>query len=201
MTDSLIICFLFLMVLNSIMVISSQNSIHSVLFLVLNFVVAAGILLLLEREFMALIFLIIYVGAISVLFVFVVMMLDIKITGDKKDFVKYFPIGSLIGVLFLFEMIYVIFGCFKENAYKTSFYNNFYINWFLHVDTLNDIEALGQVIYTHFVIQFLVAGLILLLSVVAAVVLTKNTRINQPKKQSLFRQISRNYKSVVLSLY
>ena len=98
-------------------------------------------------------------------------------------------------------MIYVIFGCFKENAYKTSFYNNFYTNWFLHVDTLNDIEALGQVIYTHFVIQFLVAGLILLLSVVAAVVLTKNTRINQPKKQSLFRQISRNYKSVVLSLY
>ena len=201
MIDSLIICFLFLMVLNSIMVISSQNSIHSVLFLVLNFVVAAGILLLLEREFMALIFLIIYVGAISVLFVFVVMMLDIKITGYKKDFVKYFPIGSLIGVLFLFEMIYVIFGCFKENAYKTSFYNNFYTNWFLHVDTLNDIEALGQVIYTHFVIQFLVAGLILLLSVVAAVVLTKNTRINQPKKQSLFRQISRNYKSVVLSLY
>lgn len=201
MIDSLIICFLFLMVLNSIMVISSQNSIHSVLFLVLNFVVAAGILLLLEREFMALIFLIIYVGAISVLFVFVVMMLDIKITGDKKDFVKYFPIGSLISILFLFEMVYVIFGCFKENAYKTSFYNNFYTNWFLHVDTLNDIEALGQVIYTHFVIQFLVAGLILLLSVVAAVVLTKNIRINQPKKQSLFKQISRNYKSVVLSLY
>ena len=201
MIDSLIICFLFLMVLNSIMVISSQNSIHSVLFLVLNFVVAAGILLLLEREFMALIFLIIYVGAISVLFVFVVMMLDIKITGDKKDFIKYFPIGSLISILFLFEMVYVIFGCFKENAYKTSFYNNFYTNWFLHVDTLNDIEALGQVIYTHFVIQFLVAGLILLLSVVAAVVLTKNIRINQPKKQSLFRQISRNYKSVVLSLY
>lgn len=201
MVDSLIICFLFLMVLNSIMVISSQNSIHSVLFLVLNFIVAAGILLLLEREFMALIFLIIYVGAISVLFVFVVMMLDIKITGNKKDFVKYFPIGSLISILFLFEMVYVIFGCFKENAYKTSFYNNFYTNWFLHVDTLNDIEALGQVIYTHFVIQFLVAGLILLLSVVAAVVLTKNIRINQPKKQSLFRQISRNYKSVVLSLY
>lgn len=201
MIDSLIICFLFLMVLNSIMVISSQNSIHSVLFLVLNFVVAAGILLLLEREFMALIFLIIYVGAISVLFIFVVMMLDIKITGDRKDFIKYFPIGSLISVLFLFEMVYVIFGCFKENPYKTSFYDSFYTNWFTNLDTLNDIESLGQIIYTHFVIQFLVAGLILLLSVIAAVALTKNIRVNQPKKQSLFKQISRNYKSVVLSLY
>jgi len=201
MIDSLIICFLFLMVLNSIMVISSQNSIHSVLFLVLNFVVAAGILLLLEREFMALIFLIIYVGAISVLFIFVVMMLDIKITGDRKDFIKYFPIGSLISILFLFEMVYVIFGCFKENPYKTSFYDSFYTNWFTNLDTLNDIESLGQIIYTHFVIQFLVAGLILLLSVIAAVALTKNIRVNQPKKQSLFKQISRNYKSVVLSLY
>jgi len=189
------------MVLNSIMVISSQNSIHSVLFLVLNFVVAAGILLLLEREFMALIFLIIYVGAISVLFIFVVMMLDIKITGDRKDFIKYFPIGSLISILFLFEMVYVIFGCFKENPYKTSFYDSFYTNWFTNLDTLNDIESLGQIIYTHFVIQFLVAGLILLLSVIAAVALTKNIRVNQPKKQSLFKQISRNYKSVVLSLY
>ena len=89
MVDLLIICFLCLMILNSIMVISSQNSIHSVLFLVLNFVVAAGILLLLEQEFMALIFLIIYVGAVSVLFVFVVMMLDIKITEARKDFIKY----------------------------------------------------------------------------------------------------------------
>ena len=201
MVDLLIICFLCLMILNSIMVISSQNSIHSVLFLVLNFVIAAGILLLLEQEFMALIFLIIYVGAISVLFVFVVMMLDIKITGVRKDFIKYFPIGSLISILFLFEMVYVIFGCFKENPYKTSFYDSSYINWFLTVDTLNDIEALGQIIYTHFIIQFLIAGLILLLSVVAAVALTKNIRINQPKKQSLFKQISRNYKSVVLSLY
>ena len=198
MIDSLIICFLVLMVLNSVMVISSQNSIHSVLFLVLNFVVSAGILMLLEREFMALIFLIIYVGAISVLFVFVVMMLDIKITGNTKDLMKYFPIGSLISILFLFEMVYVIFGCFQKNPYKPSFYDSFYINWFSNIDILNDIEALGQIIYTHFVVQFLIAGLILLLSVVAAVALTKNVRIDQPKKQSLFKQISRNYKSVVL---
>jgi len=128
-------------------------------------------------------------------------MLDIKITGDRKDFIKYFPIGSLISILFLFEMVYVIFGCFKENPYKTSFYDSFYTNWFTNLDTLNDIESLGQIIYTHFVIQFLVAGLILLLSVIAAVALTKNIRVNQPKKQSLFKQISRNYKSVVLSLY
>ena len=98
-------------------------------------------------------------------------------------------------------MVYVIFGCFKENPYKTSFYDSFYTNWFTNLDTLNDIESLGQIIYTHFVIQFLVAGLILLLSVIAAVALTKNIRVNQPKKQSLFKQISRNYKSVVLSLY
>lgn len=185
---------------NSIFIITSTNSIHSVLFLVLNFALSTGILLVLEREFLALSFIIIYVGAISVLFLFVIMMLDIKILHNRKDLFRYFPIGIFFGLIFFFEVFYVIINIFYTNSYNSNLLKNFYVNWFKKVDSLTDIIALGQIIYTHYVIQFLLAGIILLLAVLSSVVLTKDhLLINKQKNQIIFKQISRHYKSSVLN--
>lgn len=195
----MILLFAFLL-FNCVFIITSTNSIHSVLFLVLNFAISTGILLLLEREFLALSFVIIYVGAISVLFLFVIMMLDIKMLNNLKDLFKYFPVGVFFGVIFFFEIFYIITNIFYINTYNSNFLMNFYVNWFKKIDYLTDILALGQVIYTHFVIQFLLVGMILLVAVLASVVLTKNySLINKQKNQVIFKQISRQYKSSVLN--
>lgn len=200
MFDILMIFLFTFFLFNSIFIITSTNSIHSVLFLVLNFALSTGILLVLEREFLALSFIIIYVGAISVLFLFVIMMLDIKILHNRKDLFRYFPIGIFFGLIFFFEVFYVIINIFYTNSYNSNLLKNFYVNWFKKVDSLTDIIALGQIIYTHYVIQFLLAGIILLLAVLSSVVLTKDhLLINKQKNQIIFKQISRHYKSSVLN--
>jgi len=198
MFNILICLFMLLMIINSLAIILSNNSIHSVLFLVLNFILSSGLLLVFEREFLALSFLIIYVGAISVLFLFVVMMLDIKIKNSNIDVLKYFPIGFFLGIVFFFEIIYMLLDLLFLNTYKYNIFINNYINWFKITDSITDIQALGQILYTHYVIQFLLAGLILLVAVIAAVVLTQDNIIKKPKKQLLFKQISRQYKSAVI---
>jgi NADH-quinone oxidoreductase subunit J len=112
---------------SSLMVILSQNSIYSVLFLVLSFISSSSLLFLLECEYISLVFIIIYVGAIAVLFLFVVMMLDIKTAYLAKDSLKYFPFGSFLGVIFLIEILIVVPGIFESiNPYSTSFLFNSY---------------------------------------------------------------------------
>jgi len=187
-----------ILLLSSLMVIIVQNSIYSVLFLVLSFISSSGILLLLKCEFLALIFLIIYVGAIAVLFLFVVMMLDLKTANLKKDTLKYFPFGVIIGGLLLIEIILGIKETFKINPYTNSFLMNWYFNWFERVDTFTEIQAIGQVVYTEYVLQFLIAGNVLLLATLAAVVLTLKTEVNIDRKQIIFRQLSRSYKNVLI---
>ena len=181
------------------MVILVQNAIYAVLFLVLSFVASAGILLLLKCEFLALMFVIIYVGAIAVLFLFVVMMLDLKTTSKKKDILKYFPFGAVIGGVFLTEILLVIDESFKSNPYTNSFLENSYVNWYSRIETFTEIQAIGQVVYTQYVLQFLIAGNVLLLATIAAVVLTVNTSPANDKKQIIFRQLSRNYKNVLVT--
>lgn len=198
MFNILIFLFILLMIFNSLAIILSNNSIHSVLFLVLNFIISSGLLLVFEREFIALSFLIIYVGAISILFLFVVMMLDIKIKNSQLDLLKYFPIGFFLGILFFLEVIYMLFNSFWVNTYEHTILANYYINWFKTIDNITDIVALGQIIYTHYIVQFLLAGIILLVAVIAAVVMTQDNIIKKPKKQILFKQISRQYKSAVI---
>ena len=185
------------MLLSSLMVIIVQNSIYSVLFLVLSFVSAASLLLLFECEFIALMFVIIYVGAIAVLFLFIVMMLDIKIVITSKDTLKYFPIGLLIGSLFSLEIFYILTLNFENNLYDQSILMNFYTNWYDKLDFFSDIEAIGQVMFTQYVLQFLIAGNILLLATVAVVVLTIKTHTTS-KTQIIFKQIARNHKNVLL---
>ena len=135
------------------MVIIVQNSVYSVLFLVLSFVSAASFLILFECEFIALMFIIVYVGAIAVLFLFVVMMLDVKIAFSNKDTFKYFPVVVIIGGVFLLELFLIISESFMVNVYSSENFYNFYINWFDKTDSFTEIESIGQVMYNQYVFQ------------------------------------------------
>ena len=196
---SLFYTFSSLLLLSSLFVITSQNAIFSVLFLVLSFLSASSLLFLLKCEFLSLIFILIYVGAIAILFLFVVMMLDLKTLNNKKDSIKYLPFGFVIGIVFLTEILLVIKETFKVNPYKSDLLYNFYVNWYDKIDTVSEIQVLGQILYTQYVLQFLIAGNVLLLATVAAVVLTLNTgNQKKTKTQVIFKQLSRNYKNVLL---
>ena len=194
LTNSLFYLFSNVLIISAFMVIFVQNAVYSVLFLVLSFISAASLLFLLECEFIAFMFIIIYVGAIAILFLFVVMMLDIKILNIGKDSLKYFPFGSFIGIIFLIEILILVQESFKLNPYQ---FHDFF-NWYDKIDAISEIEAIGQVLYTHYVLQFLVAGNILLLATVGVVVLTVNTNTVNLKNQVIFKQLARNYKNVLL---
>lgn len=189
--------FVNVLLLSSLMVIIVQNSIYSVLFLVLSFVSAAAILFLLECEYIALLFIVIYVGAIAVLFLFVVMMLNLKADTMSKDSLKYFPVGSFVGIVFLFEILVIVFNNFKNNPYPNSFLFNFYQNWYEKIDSLTEVEVIGQILYTHYVLQFLIVGLILFLAVIGAIILTFDFSHQNEKSQITFKQLSRTYSSVL----
>ena len=180
-----------ILLFSSLMIIVVKNAIYSILFLVLSFVMATSLLFLLESEFMSLIFIVIYVGAIAVLFLFVIMMLNIKVTNSVKDLLKYFPIGNFLGFVFLIEILLIIFESFNTNPYKNNFLFNFYTNWFEKIDSISDIESLGQILYTYYVPQFLIAGIILLIAVIGSVILTLSHKNIEVKKQDTFRQVSR----------
>ena len=192
--------FASILLFSAFMVVTVKNSVHAVLFLVLSFICSSGILILFECEFLALMFLIIYVGAIAVLFLFVVMMLDLKLMNDKKDILKYLPFGVLIIAIFtLYPTLSLINDFFYYNPYTdNTLLMNSYFNWFVRIDLFTEIQAIGQVVYTQYVLQFLIAGNILLLATLAAVVLTINTDNNNEKKQIIFRQLSRNYKNALI---
>lgn len=200
--NSLFLLFSFILIFSAISIITVQNPIYSVLFLVLNFLTASGLLFLLECEFLALLFIIIYVGAIAVLFLFVIMMLDLKILSSSKDIFKYLPAGSFIGGAFFLVVTIIILDEFYLNSYLNCSlgleFVNFYINWYSNIDSFTDIQVIGQLLYTHYVIQFLISGIILLLAVLGAVSLTMNNESQQIKKQMFFKQISRNHKNILL---
>lgn len=193
MTLDMILFYFFssILLLSSLLIIIEINSIYSILLLVLSFVTATALLFLLESEFMSLIFIIIYVGAIAVLFLFVIIMLNIKITSSIKDILKYFPIGNFIGLIFLLEILLIIFDNFKINYYKNSFLFNMNTNWFYKLDFIPDIKALGQILYTYYMPQFLISGAILLIAVIGAVAITLNVKKIDIKTQDTFRQVSR----------
>jgi NADH-quinone oxidoreductase subunit J len=183
---------------SSLMIILSQNSIYSVLFLVLSFVSSSSLLFLLECEYISLIFLIIYVGAIAVLFLFVIMMLDIKTVHLAKDSLKYFPFGSFLGVIFLIEILTVIPNIFEPiNPYETNLLFNNYSNWFHKLDYFTEIRSIGHLLYTDYVIQFLLSGNILLLATIGPVTLVLIRSIGTARTQIIFKQLSRNYSTTL----
>lgn len=186
-----------LAVISAAMVITVKNPVHSVLFLILTFISSTGILFLLEVEFISLIFIVVYVGAIAVLFLFVVMMLDIKITDLNRSFLKYFPIGGFLGLAFFLEILLILTDILETNPYSTE--NQLYMNWVEKLDFLTNIGTLGQVLYTSLFSYFLIAGIILLVAMLGAVVLTL-TFSRQSKIQLISKQVSRNFfNSVILT--
>lgn len=174
------------------MVIISKNPLHSVLFLVTSFLSSSILLFLFENEFLALFFLIIYLGAIAILFLFVVMMLDIKFR-DLQTSRLYLPMGVLIGTTVLIETYMAFKKVFSMNTNTVVRDHNLYLNWYNNLDALPDIYVFGQVFYTHYVLQILIAGLILYLAVIGVAFLTVRSASDRGEKrqQSLFRQLSR----------
>ena len=179
------------LVISASMVIISNHAVFSLLFLVLCFIFSSFLLFLLECEFLALVFIVIYVGAIAVLFLFVVMLLNIKIVDSIKDVLKYFPISNFIGFFILLEILIFFINYFKFNPYFESFLFNVHINWLDKIDSVSDIQSIGQIIYTYYVLQFLIAGFILLISILGAVILTLSYNKVNLKKQDSFKQTSR----------
>nr|YP_010134140.1 NADH dehydrogenase subunit 6 [Tryblionella apiculata]QWM93630.1 NADH dehydrogenase subunit 6 [Tryblionella apiculata] len=174
------------------MVIISKNLLHSVLFLVTSFLSASFLLFLFENEFLALFFLIIYLGAIAILFLFVVMMLDIKYR-ELQTSQLYFPVGVLIGLTLFIEIYSAFSKVFSKNTNVSELDHNFYSNWYDNLDSLQEFYVFGQIFYTHYVLQILMAGLILYLAVIGVAFLTVKSAFNRGdrREQSISRQLSR----------
>lgn len=198
----LFIFFTVLIIFSSFLIILVNNSVYSVLFLILCFISSTGILFLLECEFIALLLLIIYVGAVAILFLFVIMMIDTKSITITKDIFKYLPVGIFIGGFLLLEVLFFISTNFEFNPFNLNKigieFNNFYVNWYNNTDYITDLSLIGQILYTHYLLQLLLTGLILLLSIIGTVSLTMRNVSIKVKKQVTFRQISRNYKNILL---
>ena len=188
---TLVLCSLVL--LSAIMVIVSQNPLHSVLFLVSSFLMSSILLFIFENEFLALFFLIIYLGAIAILFLFVVMMLDIKFK-DLQVSRLYFPAGLLIGTVIAIEVYGSYTKIFSQNTNFSIVEHNIHFNWYDSLDSINDLQVLGQIFYTHYVLQILMAGLILYVAVIGVAFLTVRSAYekNLKRDQSICKQLSRN---------
>ncbi|MEQ8193268.1 MAG: NADH-quinone oxidoreductase subunit J [Rhodospirillales bacterium] len=172
-------------VASAVMVISARNPVHSVLFLILTFFNAAGLFVLMGAEFLAMILVVVYVGAVGVLFLFVVMMLDINFSELRKGFLQYLPIGGLVGLILLVELLVVAGGwAFAPKVAKKA------MAPMPSPEILPNTHALGELIYTHYVYLFQAAGLILLIAMIGAIVLTYRRRPGV-RRQNISEQLRR----------
>lgn len=192
MINLLFYFFSIVLLLSALAVVTTHNSIVSALFLVLCFLVSSILLMLLECEFLSLMLIIIYVGAVAILFIFVLMMLETKLKNLNKNIVLYFPFGVFINIIFCIEITNFFSINFFQNPYKNTFLYNTYCSWYGKIDFLTDIEVFGQILYTQYVLQFLVVGFVLFLAVIGVVFLTSNPNKNYNKNQVVFYQLSRN---------
>tara|TARA_B100001741_G_scaffold311686_1_gene313371 strand:- start:797 stop:1411 length:615 start_codon:yes stop_codon:yes gene_type:complete len=188
MTASLLSFYIFsaVILLSSLMVISSRNPVHSVLFLILAFFNAAGLFVILHAEFLAMILIIVYVGAVAVLFLFVVMMLDFRVSLDKSNILQYMPIGIFVGLVFISELVIVLVNT-KLNLENIQILTNPLSNF----GGLTNTEAIGSILYTDYILYFQVSGIILLVAMVGSIVLTLRDR-EGVKRQSIPDQLSRS---------
>ncbi len=184
--------FAILSVISAVMVISARNPVHAVLFLILTFFNAAGLFVLLSAEFLALLLIIVYVGAVAVLFLFVVMMLDVDFAELKAGFIKNAPVGALIGGVVLIELVALFiahgFEIGASGAVQTAVPST--------GSGLDNTTALGLVLYTKYVYFFQAAGLILLVAMIGAIVLTLRHK-EGVKRQSIPAQVARNPKTAI----
>jgi NADH-quinone oxidoreductase subunit J len=172
-----------LCVASAFMVIASRNPVHSVLFLILAFVNASGLFVLLGAEFIAMILVVVYVGAVAVLFLFVVMMLDVDFAELREGFLQYLPIGAVVGCIFLAELVLVVGAWAFAPTVPQSITSPI-------PNEVSNTMALGLVLYTRYVYYFQIAGLVLLVAMIGAIVLTLHHR-REVKRQRAWVQSSR----------
>jgi NADH-quinone oxidoreductase subunit J len=170
---------------SAVMVISSRNPVHSVLFLILAFFNAAALFILMGAEFLGMILVVVYVGAVAVMFLFVVMMLDINFTELRQGFLKYLPIGAVVGIVLLAELLIVLGGWTLAPDAAASVRSPM-----PGMEEVTNTRALGQLIYTHYLFAFQGAGVILLISMVGAIVLTLRRR-GGVRRQDIGAQVRR----------
>jgi NADH-quinone oxidoreductase subunit J len=167
------------------MVITARNPVHSALFLVLAFFASAGLWLLLEAEFLAITLVLVYVGAVMVLFLFVVMMLDINLTPLREGFAKYLPVGGGVAFLMMLGMGLMVGTQFAETGTSVV----------AHAADYNNTRELGTALYTNYLYPFEIAAVILLVAIVAAIALTmrgkRNTKTQKPEEQVLAQRADR----------
>jgi NADH-quinone oxidoreductase subunit J len=175
--------FSIITVASALMVIASRNPVHSVLFLILCFVNSAGLFMLAGAEFLALILIVVYVGAVAVLFLFVVMMLDVDFASMRQGMLQYAPVGVVIGIILLLELLLVA-GSFVVAPDVAS-------STVVPIDeTIENTRALGQVIYTRYILLFQAAGGVLLVAMIGAIVLTLRHKPGI-RRQDVFKQTAR----------
>ena len=183
--------FAFIMIASALMVITARNPVHSVLFLILAFFNAAALFLLTGAEFLAMILVVVYVGAVAVLFLFVVMMLDVDFAELKQGALKHAPIGALVGVVLLAELILV----FSASVFSPKISTNAAYP-IPDPATRHNTAAIGDILYTDFVFYFQVAGLILLVAMIGAIVLTLRHK-EGVKRQSISAQVARTPETAI----
>jgi len=170
-------------VASAVMVIVSRNPVHSVLYLILAFVNASGLFVLMGAEFLAMILIVVYVGAVAVLFLFVIMMLDVDFSELREGFLEYMPIGLVIGGIFLFELLltvgFWVINPATSKAITAAIPSN-----------VSNTEALGLVLYTKYIYYFQLAGMVLLVAMIGAIVLTLRHKANV-KRQDINVQNAR----------
>jgi NADH-quinone oxidoreductase subunit J len=197
MLDSNIIFYVFsiLLIFCAFMVIVVKHPVFSLLFLVASFIFSAFMLFMLECEFLAFLFIVVYVGAVAILFLFAIMMLETKLNDLSKNVMKYLPVGFFFGFILLFPLMLEISLNFNKSTIYDSFYFNKTQNFYTLGDSISDIEVYGQVLYSYFVLQFLVVGLVLLVVLVGVVYLTNNYNVKKQRlDQAAFKQLARESK-------
>ena len=177
--------FAIVAVASGVMVVLARNPVHSVLFLILAFVNAAGLFVLLGAEFLAMILIVVYVGAVAVLFLFVVMMLDVDFTELRQGFLNYLPFGALIGAVLLAELL-VVLGAWAIGPEVGKAITS----PIPPADVISNTQALGLVLYTRYVYFFQASGVILLVAMIGAIVLTLQHKPNV-RRQNVADQVAR----------
>jgi NADH-quinone oxidoreductase subunit J len=200
MSFSFAIVFLYsLMISCALFVVLTMNTVYAVFFLIFSFCVASAILLYLGCEFLAMVFLIVYVGAIAVLFLFVVMMLNIRFIPWVKKDLRFAPLGFLILALFLCLFLFVILHLSSDSYYALSPENSYsYASFFWLLSTAENTEMLGTLLFTSYGYPFLIAGYALFIAMVGAIVLTLRHIPLPSKKQDAYLQVTRALSTVQL---
>ncbi len=179
-------------VASGVMVIASRNPVQSVLFLILAFFNSAGLFVMMGAEFLAMILVIVYVGAVAVLFLFVVMMLDINFSELRAGFLQYLPLGAIVGIILLAELILVFAtGSIDIHVPKVVAVA------MPPVEEVSNTKALGNILYTRYAYLFQCAGFILLVAMVGAIVLTHRRRV-EVRRQKIAEQVARDPKAAVV---